>query len=73
MTVDELKAQLESLRKAVGSSALTVRSGEDSITSRSISEILAAIRAVELQIAILEAPVDEPPIRHIRVYAEKGL
>lgn len=73
MTVDELITQRETLLKALGSSSLTVRSGDDSITSRPISEILAALRAVDMQIALLSAQPETPPIRQIRIYADKGL
>lgn len=69
-TLSDLIAQRDNLVKMRAAGTASVRDGDRSVAFRSDAELAAAIAALDAQIATLEG---RPPVRQIRIWADKGL
>ncbi|WP_439579338.1 phage head-tail joining protein [Elioraea sp.] len=69
-TLSDLIAQREKLLRMRAAGTASVRDGDRSVAFRSDAELAAAIAALDGEIAALEG---RPPVRQIRIWADKGL
>ena len=70
MELTQLRAQRDTLRAARYSGVLTVRAGDKWVTYRSDKELVAALNAIEKEIASLEG---RQRTKRLLTYGEKGL